>query len=187
MSKKNGYYTIWGSAEKKVKLLPGVNIVTTKRHGGYVISQAKAKKLLSEAALKRAELHSNYYYFEQDCLASIVDFELPEDVFTVQDREQWRQSVYKNLSRWNPDYLIERGYKPLKEEYEAWLQQKEDERRRNEKDPNFVVAAVGLNDVLVKVWTADNNVYIVTRESYRNVSYHKFNLSNMEVVNALLE
>ncbi len=100
----------WGKVQHEEKHQRGVTWVTTASHGGYMISIGFAKKFLSLAAQSRGLRYGGYLCYEEDCLWAIVEFELM--FVTTPER---RETVYRTLSRWYPNYLIERGFVPLSE------------------------------------------------------------------------
>jgi hypothetical protein len=175
-------YSPWGKVQDKRVHQRGVTWVSTPGHGGLMVSKGFAHKFLSEAARKRAILWNNAYYcFEEDCDCCIVFNEL-----IYLETEEQKKANFLNLSRWNPDYLLEVGIDPEPERYSEWKKSKAEDTRRASKDPNMVVAGVQLDSNIgqVKAWTADGSEYTVTQTSYRRVMFESrtCNLSDMELV-----
>lgn len=180
--------SLWGKVHCKYKIKTGVNFVRTASHGGFLISKKLAEKTLSSAALKRAEFYGNNYCFEEDCLADIILLEIPEarsfETVIPEDTE----TIIRRLSRWLADYLIEIGITPSKPEYETFLLRRLDQKLRTEKSDKLVIAACCTdNPAIVKVWTAADNIYYVTRESYNNREHNYcILLEKLQVVSALM-
>lgn len=158
--------TPWGLSQDAVKIERGLTFHSTARHGGFLVSEGYAEKYLSEAARKRGMEWGNYYAFEEDCLASIILLEIPNSRRLFTTPVTW-ESIIKSLSRWSADYLLERHFVPFEAEYSEWLLKQEDARLRREKSPNLIVWAIGVNDAVVRVGTADGSEHLVTSESYR--------------------
>lgn len=171
--------TPWGSAQQSISIATGVSFVSTAGHGGIMVTEAAAEKYLSTAAKKRGMQYQNYLCYEEDCDADIVlhdskflfdkayngklfDKRMPE--------EQFKTNMYRSLSAYNPDYLIEVGVDPEPEHYANWkARQKASELVKN-KDPDFIVSASGEGATLIPgvflVTTADNAKHYVIGESY---------------------
>jgi hypothetical protein len=160
--------TPWGKSQNATKVERGLTFHSTSSHGGFLVSKGYAHKHLSPSALKRGEAWGNYYAFEEDCAATIVELELPATRVVFSNPENITdESLIKTLSRWYPDYLIERGVTPEPTAYARWNEQKEDERLRAERSPDLIVCAEGVDDNTVRVTTADRKEHLVTKESYQ--------------------
>lgn len=66
-------------------------------------------------------VYGKYYSYEEDCDYGIPLFEIRKawDNFFSEDypEEEREQSLFESLSRWNPDYLLERGIEPSEKVY----------------------------------------------------------------------
>lgn len=153
----------WGKVDYVKNYQRGVRFVSTPSHGGFMISKGFAQKNLSIAAQKRAEEYNGYLCFEEDCLACIVLLELPN----TRSEKTLPEQLIESLSYYNADYLIAVGITPEPKAYARYLESQEDSRLRAEKSPNLIVSALGLNDEVVKVYTADGTSHFVTTESYQ--------------------
>lgn len=172
-------FSPWGKVDYEKKHQRGVTFVSTASHGGLLVSKGFAKKFLSEAAQKRGMPWGGYLAYEEDCLRAIVEYELP-----YVRTEDYADKLFKALSSWNADYLLERNIQPDPEGYKLFLRRKEDTRRRVEKDPNLITSASKLRDGVTLVCTADNKDYLVSEQSYsRNREAGNFNLSDCEIIN----
>lgn len=160
--------TPWGKSQNSTQIARGLTFHSTAGHGGFLVSKGYAEKHLTPSALKRAVVWGSYYAFEEDCAAAIVEFELPYTrVLYTNFQEVTDEKVFKTLSRWYPDYLIERGFSPEPTAYAQWLVSKEDERLRRERSPDLIVCAEGVDSNTVRVTTADRKEHLVTHESYQ--------------------
>lgn len=159
--------TPWGKSQHSHKIERGLTFHLTASHGGFLVSKGYAEKRLSAAALKKAIVWGNYYSFEEDCLATIVVFEIPAALAAFNVSAITPEYTLKHLSLWYADYLIERGITPEPEAYAKWLIRKEDERLRAERSPNLITWAEGIDHDTVRVGTAAGTVHLVTRESYQ--------------------
>lgn len=157
----------WGTVQSEDKVTRGVTCVDTAGHGGFLVSKGYAQKHLSIAAQKRGEEWHGYYAYEEDCLASIIYLELPETRKILNNPNLPDSHFIERLSLYNADYLIEVGITPEPVAYARYLEIKEDEKLRAEKSPDLIVSALGLDDKVAKVHTADGKTHFVTLESYR--------------------
>ena len=171
-------YSPWGHIQDTEQFTPEFRSVSTASHGGFMISEGFAEKHLSPAARSRGERYiGDYLCYEEDCNWAIPAFELPEyweEIF------KWSpESVQKDpythlltsLSRWHPDYLLERGLTPLPGLYQQHLAMKRDREMRKERHPDLIVSAVGdwherVPEGAVEVTTADEVRHLVTADSY---------------------
>jgi hypothetical protein len=170
--------TPWGTSQTVTTHQRGYHYVTTGSHGGYMLSAGFAAKFLSLSAVHRGLRYNGYVCFEEDCAYAMVEFELP--MVTTQE---YKDGLFKTLSRWYPNYLIERGFTPIESLYQEWKDDQVEQQRRADKDPNLVVSALNAGENRVKVWTAAGTEHFVTAESYADRS-HKYNLSQMVLVAA---
>lgn len=160
--------TPWGKSQQSHKIQRGLTFHSTSRHGGFLVSKRFAERHLSPAAIARGQRWGNYYAFEEDCLAAIVELEIPAARSVFQNSHILTEDkLITALSRWYPDYLIEREITPEPLAYADWIIQKEDERLRAERSPDLIIAAFGVDSVTVEVTTADGRNHLVTSESYR--------------------
>jgi len=162
--------TPWGASQQVLKLERGVSWVSTAGHGGFMVSRGAAEKLLTEQARAHAtERYGDYFAFEEDCDYAIVLFEHPE--YDAKLGGTAANAPYEVLSRWNPKYLIDRGFQPVQKEYEAWLDDRERDKLRAEKSPELIVAAWGdwaewVPQGQVGVQAADDKRYLVPNGAY---------------------
>jgi hypothetical protein len=160
--------TPWGKSQQSRKIARGLTFHSTSSHGGFLVSAGFAERHLSPAAIARGQRWGNYYAYEEDCLAAIVELEIPATRGLFQNPEGITdESLIRTLSRWYADYLIERGITPEPEGYAYFLQMKEDERLRAERSPDLIVCAESVDANTVRVTTADRKEHLVTSDSYR--------------------
>jgi len=159
--------TPWGTSQYSQKIERGLAFHSTPGHGGLLVSEGYAHKHLSPSALKRGIKWGKYYGYEEDCDMMIVLFEIAKarEAFSkngLEDRE-----IFLSLSRWNPDYLLERGVQPDESAYAKWKTSQEDLQLRAARSPDLIIAAWGIDDTKVSVMTADDQKHLVTMESYQ--------------------
>ena len=106
----------WGFVQYVEKIAPGCRFVGTSSHGGMMLTEKFAKKHLTLAALRRGMRHGNYYCYEEDCAWAIPAYELSQywdRIFAYfKPAEGPELYLFKSLSAWNADYLLERGIEP---------------------------------------------------------------------------
>jgi hypothetical protein len=183
-------YSLWGKVEHAVKLQQGMYLVSTSTHGGIMISIGQADKILSEAAIKRGERFGGYLCYEEDCLWAIIAYEFPELVYSHSDHpvkseehyQQWKNKVFESLSHWNAGYLIKRGITPDEDGYKAYRFREEYYSMRRSRNPKLIVSASRINDIKTKVWTADDQEYIVEGYQYPRPNYQHNLLDFCKVV-----
>jgi hypothetical protein len=90
----------WGKIDDYEKLAENVYFVHTPSHGGFMVHESVG---LSEAARRQAEKIGPNYFFEEDCLASIVYYEL-----NLSDKIH-EDDIKRTLVRWCSDYVQEIG------------------------------------------------------------------------------
>lgn len=161
--------TPWGRSDSKITYGRGVSFVTTPSHGGFAITDRIARSRLSTAALIRSERRGGYHFFEEDCAAYIILWELDETRTTDSPS---LNSILKGLSRWYADYLIERGITPDPEGL-AWFEQnRKEDAMREARHPDLIISASGdwkrgVPKGSVEVTTADGQVYYVPDSEYK--------------------
>lgn len=160
----------WGKVQHEVKIRRGLTWVSTASHGGFLIGRVQ-QRTLSNAAISRGERWGSYLAYEEDCAASIVLYELPEAHQAICPETDLK-NLFKSLSTWDADYLLERGLIPDPVGYARWKEMREEELLRREKSPDLIIAAWGdWADWVPKgttgVETADQKRYLVDAESYR--------------------
>jgi hypothetical protein len=99
-----GMPTPWGEAQTIEECAPGVYSVTTAAHGGILIGKRRAKKLLSERAIKIGIPWRRYLAYEEDCDVAAVFYEHPE-YGTWTDAKEMKEEAEQNLRRWYPEYF----------------------------------------------------------------------------------
>lgn len=132
--------TPWGAAQQVIKHGRGISTVCTASHGGLMISEALAKKLLSGAARELAIKHNGYYCFEEDCLALIplLDSDVVRKAVFTGDRGYFqgkteaeiRAELIRMITIYNHEYLLAVGIEPDPEEYQIVLWRAEGEALR---------------------------------------------------------
>jgi hypothetical protein len=173
----------WGKIQDTTKLVRGIAWVSTASHGGLRISKSKAESMLSESARKRAICTKSYYWWEEDCAYAIPFWELRELLATARDIGERlgpfrgatlnsktggscaEEHLHLTLSRWFPEYLLERGDKPDPERLAEWQADQLYYKMRAEKHPDLITGAFGEGN-RCKVWTADGKEHYVTTASY---------------------
>ncbi len=168
--------TPWGKSDSKTTYMRGVSFVTTPSHGGFMVADAAARKLLSPSALLRGEQYGNYYAFEEDCDYAIVMLELQEsqplpDVLSFPINIPTRESLVASLSRWHADYLIERRITPDPEGLQWFNDNRLQDRMRADKSPDLIISAFGewadwVPEGRTGVITADGQRWTVPASEY---------------------
>lgn len=163
--------TPWGKSDSKITLTRGISFVTTPGHGGFAVTPSAALTYLSTAAVARATKYDSYYFFEEDCDAFIVLFELPASMLEKLGGIQTEEQIIKALSRWHADYLIERGITPDAEGLKFFNDNRLSDRMRADKSPDLIVAAWGnwadwVPEGRTGVTTADGKRYTVPSSEY---------------------
>lgn len=97
----------WGKVDVETKIQEGVYFVSSSSHGGFMVHRSIN---LSEAAKNEADVHGNYYCFEEDSLANIVVQEL-----NIQGKAN-SEDVKRALCFWLPRYVKDSGN-------ESWLKE----------------------------------------------------------------
>ena len=167
-------FSPWGGIQHSSVIARGLKAVSTAGHGGYMVTQKFADKYLSNACKKRALEYSNYLCYEEDCDYAILAYDLL-DTFGEKMKsekitlEEYKTSLLESLSYYNPEYLMEIGVKPLEKQYNLYLERKKEEKMRADKHPDLIISALSVDKETVKVWTADNNIHFVSKESYRDL------------------
>lgn len=108
--------TPWGPAQSAYILDTGVAFFGTAGHGGLKIPAAKAKQMLSGAALKHGELWNGAYWYEEDVAISIPLYEVKKWRDAAQRKMGVKASedqLKKSIDRWFPEYgkLKDTGFK----------------------------------------------------------------------------
>ena len=112
-------YSPWGGIQHSYIIGKGLKLVMTAGHGGYMATKSFADKYLSDACKKRALKYQGYLCFEEDCDYAIISYDLLNTKYADKmkgektSKEEYEKNLLKSLSSWNPDYLIEKGIKPL--------------------------------------------------------------------------
>ena len=168
-------YSPWGGIQDSDVIMRGVKAVATAGHGGYMVTKNFANKYLSESALERGEVWSNYYCYEEDCAWAILFFDIlhhHEDLFRKKflfgekSFEEKKQSLLETLSRYYADYLLELGVEPLEKQYKIYLLEQKSDEMRKQNHPDLIISALAIDKDTVEVITADDKKYLVTDSSY---------------------
>lgn len=159
--------TPWGRSDSKTTYLRGVSFVSTPGHGGFAITPSAALKYLSTSAVSRALKYGSYYFFEEDCDAYLVHFEIAQTRAAGLSDE----TILMALSQWHADYLIERGIEPNPVGLKFFNENKQADRMRADKSPDLIVSASGdwadwVPKGRVGVITADGKRYTVRASEY---------------------
>jgi uncharacterized protein DUF7007 len=166
--------TIWGKSDNKITLARGLSWVGTPSHGGFAITVKAAQQYLTNAAIARGERRGAYLFYEEDCLASIILYELPQAL-----RLKWstsvptREALVESLSNWNADYLLEVGVTPTEAGLKFFNENKKQDQMRAERSGDLIVSATGtiakwVPEGWVGVITADGNYHLVLSSEYDN-------------------
>ncbi len=169
----------WGRIQSSITLLRGIRNVSTEGHGGLMITKAFAEKHLSDSAKKRALRYSHYYCYEEDCDWAIPVLELKDRWLDMKGLNliDLKESTLRTLSKYHPDYLLERGITPIEPFYSEYLENQLRDKLLAEKSPNLIVDAWGEwkgkvpDDFLVK--TADEKYYLVDGDSFISLNQKK--------------
>jgi hypothetical protein len=177
-------YSPWGEIDDLHKYEEGVFNVGTPSHGGVMIHEEIAPYILSKEAIKRAERYGKWLAYEEDCEAAIPLYEMPEHWEKLSDNGS---SLFKSLSAWDADYLLERGIEPEEESHNRYKEMRLSDEMRTGKHPDLIVAAYGDwhtgKKGTVLVVTASGDYYDVTQESYdRRSGINR--LSKTEIINS---
>jgi hypothetical protein len=105
--------TPWGNSDSEKRYDRGLTWVGTPSHGGFLVGKAYARKHLTPAAIAAGMPFGPYIAFEEDCLATIVLYELPQTREGFSDTSEER--LIESLSAWVPTYLKARGIAPTRE------------------------------------------------------------------------
>lgn len=161
--------TPWGKADYVKEVYMHTKWVCTPSHGGLMIAKGTANRVLSQACVKRGQVFGGYLAYEEDCQYALVAYEKPE--WFENDRRdciQVKESAWRTLSAYEPEYLIERGHELEMEGYKRYLKSQEHERMRNEKSADLIVSALNKDNGIIHVWTADGREHDIKAESYRH-------------------
>lgn len=118
---REGMLTPWGVADSVHRVEASrIYSVSTPTHGGYMVYCLEAEEYLSKAALRVAERFGNWYAFEEDSAAAVLEYEdlavvlwahnFPTKIgrTTYADHEQYIQElVVPSLRRNNAEYWQE--------------------------------------------------------------------------------
>jgi hypothetical protein len=102
----NGILTPWGKAQVSTEFSPGLLLVETAGHGGFLLSHKFASESLSEAGRKRGEEFNQWLAFEEDSAANIVIYELM-DLVAKGYPGLHKERLVSELERDFPGYLEE--------------------------------------------------------------------------------
>jgi hypothetical protein len=166
--------TIWGKSDSKITLARGLSWVGTPSHGGFAITVKAAQQYLTNAAIQRGERRGTYLFYEEDNLAAIVLYELPQAL-----RLKWSTSVptkealVESLSCWNADYLLQIGVQPTEAGLKFFNENRQHDRMRQDKSPDLIVSASGdwhkdCEKGCVLVTTASGDRWLVKASEYDN-------------------
>lgn len=114
--------SIWGSVQNCHKLIPGVYLVSTAGHGGIMVHESVAEKVLSKANLEHTEkwAERGFIPFEEDAdiniaLVDLYRKHLLEGLsWNKGKEEEFYEYGQKSILRWNPGLL-----EKMNEEYDS--------------------------------------------------------------------
>lgn len=101
----------WGIPDIVTNLAPGLHWVTTPSHGGYLILQSMAIRLLPPCAIDHGFLGipcGAYYGFEEDCAWSVLESAIFSSKLSSDDI----------LKKAVLDYVYRGGFRGTEEDYE---------------------------------------------------------------------
>lgn len=191
--------TPWGKADQIEPLERGISHVGTPGHGGLMISMGYANKHLSAAARKQGDAYGGYLAYEEDSQWMIPMFEL-RHLWPLYFRnsgpnydtpEKIYDYLWKSLSYWGADYLLEIGVAPSAKEYESFKQRAIEDEMRRAKSSHLIVTAWGDWDTkipgVIRVRTANGREYHITEKSYdaARATGQILDIDNMEIVRTL--
>ena len=170
-------YSPWGGIQHSSVIARGFKYVVTAGHGGIMVTDIFAKKYLSEPCIKRGERYNNYLCYEEDCSYALVELDLLIHYPAFKDKlikkevslEEAKDNLIKSLSYYYPEYLIELGITPDKEQYQLYLDEEKRSQMVKDKHPDLIVSAESIDCYTVQVWTADNAIHVVTTDSYKKL------------------
>ena len=99
-------YTPWGVAQSVELLDEGVYWVQPQAHGGLLIEQTRAEKLLSAKAIAIGKWWNAFLTFEEDDAMLVVFYEHPE-LYPWAEEELIHTLAEECLHRVYPDYFAE--------------------------------------------------------------------------------
>jgi hypothetical protein len=174
--------TPWGKSDSKIIVKRGLSFVTTPSHGGFMVSKAYAGKHFSKAAIKRGKEYGSYLAYEEDCDYAVVvweisGFDIPSN-FPITSTDIpgigkfTRESLIKSLTLWHADFLLERGVEPDAENLKWFNENRLQDRMREDKSPDLIVAAFGdwaewVPAGKVGLQTADGKRHLVPSSNYQ--------------------
>lgn len=102
-------FSPWGQIDEVIHIIPGIDLVSTPRHGGARVTR-EAAMLLSPAARKCGFRDSGYLWFEEDRCEQVILRELmdrklwipPQD--RVKDVAAFESAIDRTLQACQPDY-----------------------------------------------------------------------------------
>lgn len=118
----------WGYIDEVTQIERGLCDIQTPGHGGYRVAKRYAEKHLSQAARKASIFDGSYYWFEEDCQARIVEWELADmfaeyfnhvgvmeylgdgkwsDPIRTWTADKVKQHIIGNIKAYNQEYLDE--------------------------------------------------------------------------------
>lgn len=101
-------FSPWEQIQYSETLIPGMELVTTARHGGIQVTR-EAAMLLSPAARKCGFREGGYLWFEEDCqepvvLRELMDKKLWSPPSHVKDPDAFERDIDRNIQQYNPAY-----------------------------------------------------------------------------------
>jgi hypothetical protein len=165
--------TPWGKSDSKITLARGISFLTTPSHGGFAVTVKTAEKLLTPEAIARGERRGAYLFYEEDCLASIIFFELRTLCVQRLGNVPSNEFVLDSLSHWNSEYLLAVGVTPTAAGLKFFNESRLQDRMRADKSPDLIVSASGdwkqgVPKGTVEVTTADDSRWLIPAEDYDN-------------------
>ena len=189
--------TPWGTAQQTRNHARGISTVSTSSHGGLLIGVATAKRYLSEAALKHGHRYGGYLCYEEDCAYEIPLYDsayirdvVAKDVLAKGiTLDHLKHELWKSLSRWYPDYLLELNVVPDEKPHREWTHEQKASEMRAERHPLLVICCWDSDATMLAgvnlVETADGTRHYVCSKSYRRARENNsilLTIEDMEIV-----
>lgn len=168
------FFTAWGRAVNSSMLGYGVRVVRTKDGGGFVFGEGNARKLLSSAAITRAEPYGRYLCYSFAGERWVIPlFEMPAHWTVMLPRvADPRAKLIQTLSRHHADYLLDRGIEPEPKALALWKRDQAYRVRLGQMDPDLIINARSVAPGMVEVITADGRTHVVTEASFDRQGQH---------------
>lgn len=165
--------------EQRIHGVFGVNYISTPGHGYLAFEQGAAESLLSEHAKKYGVEQNGILYFEHDVamqVALLDSNQLLQAMFPNQDADEIaeaRDLAAGLVASFYPEYIEAKGISAAPEKIAKGKQRQTEDKLRSQKSPDLIVASKGVwgsfDSSQVRVYTADEKMYFVGKQSYRDL------------------